>query len=277
MKREVTNCQENGRDDAPDVYSVIRSAEIRDYYRKKGVFTIFEKEQLILHSFIPVQQKTDMLRRLSKVGSVEESCRIDEMCRLYSAYIDMVHYPAVRTVFILECNEWSQDGSRIDAGTWGVEAYDTVSEITGEMDRIYGGMETKANACVTVLHVPQDGKVKEAFQFTIFWIDGKWEIKDLYVEDRELEMQGVSKDTIYRYGDDSLYHPLPFESGSRLKLQLPFMERPIYGILESELDGNGCWYHFLFCEGEGLPSFNLTSAEINLTSGYSSLDWIGRA
>ena len=54
------------------------------------------------------------------------------------------------------------------------------------------------------------------------------------------------------------------------------------GTLESELDGNGCWYHFFyFGEKQEFStlqnSLDLTWAEINLTSGYSSLDWIERA
>lgn len=262
-----------------DIYSLIRSAEIRDYYRRKDILGIFEKEQLILHSFSSVQQKAVMLGQLSKTGSGEENSRIDEMRRVYSRYIDMICHPAVRTVFILEFNEWRQDGSLLDDSACGLEARDTVDELTVEMEGIYGGMETKASAFVTVLQVPQGEKVKEACKFTMFWIDGKWEIKDLRVEDEELEMQGVSEDTIYRFNNFHLNHPLPFENGSRLKLQLPFMENPVYGTLESELDGFGCWYHFLYCEGDRDYSslVDLTNTEINLTSGYSSLDWIERA
>ncbi len=119
------------------------------------------------------------------------------------------------------------------------------------------------------------GKVKEVFKFTMFWIDGQW--KD--VKDAELEIQGVSEGTVERFNGIELYHPLPFASGSRLKFQLPFMEEPVYGTLESELDGNDCWYHFLYCKEEKdyLSSIMLTGTEINYVSGYSSLEWIERA
>lgn len=147
------------------------------------------------------------------------------------------------------------------------------------MESIYSGMEAKVYANVIVLQVPQNGKVKEALKFTMFWIDGKWKIKDLDIKDAELEMQGISEDTVERFRGVDLYHPLPFESGSRLKFQLPFMKEPVYGTLESELDGNGCWYHFLYFteEKDYQSSIMLTGAEINYVSGYSSLDWIERA
>lgn len=47
---------------------------------------------------------------------------------------------------------------------------------------------------------------------------------------------GVSEGTVERFNGIELYHPLPFASGSRLKFLLPFMEEPVYGTLESELD-----------------------------------------
>ena len=48
---------------------------------------------------------------------------------------------------------------------------------------------------MTVLHVPQNEKVKEAFRFRLLWMDGEWRIKDLYVMEEELEAQGVSTET----------------------------------------------------------------------------------
>jgi len=203
------------------------------------------------------------------------------MYRVYSEYIDRIYHPSVRTVFLLEYLVWYLDGALIDTRTQGLEGvYDTVEEMRAEMEKTYVGEEEKASAKVIVLQVPQDEKVKTQVTFTMFWIDGRWEIKDFCAGKEVLRRQGVSEDTIGRFCESSLYHPLPFENGSRLKLQLPFMEKPVYGTLESELDGNGCWYHFLYCEGdkECHPSFALTDAEIDMMAyGYNSLDWIGRA
>lgn len=69
---------DSGRQDSlidipPDVYRLIRSAEIRDYFRKNDCMGIFMKEQIILHSYTSMQQKTEMLKRLSHTGSEEEN------------------------------------------------------------------------------------------------------------------------------------------------------------------------------------------------------------
>lgn len=98
--------------------------------------------------------------------------------------------------------------------------------------------------------------------------------------DKGIRAQGFHKDTADRFHNDSSHHPLPFENGCRLKLQLPFMKEPFYGTLESEMDGLGCWYHFL-CFKDGRPAgtgfIDLTWWEIDVATGYSALDWIERA
>lgn len=79
--------------------------------------------------------------------------------------------------------------------------------------------------------------------------------------------------------------PLPFEDKSRLKLKLPFMDEPFYGILDSEPDCFGDWYHFLWEENIWkLPEDGrdygdcMALSEIELDySGYSILDWLERA
>ena len=55
-----------------DVYSIIRSAEIREYFQKEDCMGIFEKEQLINHSLISLQQKETMLKQLSETGNEED-------------------------------------------------------------------------------------------------------------------------------------------------------------------------------------------------------------
>lgn len=270
-----------------DVYSIIRSPEIRDYYRRKDVFGIFEKEQLILHSYTSIQKKAALLEQLLKTGNKQERRKISEMCRVFRDYIDRIYHPSVRTVFLLESSRmiWDGEEGSIDTMKYGLDgAYETIEELIASMADLCSGCEDEYCADVTVLEVPQGKKAVTPFGFSLFWIDGKWEIKDLHLGYgfEELRVQGFHKDTENRFGDCcGGHHPLPFENGCRLKLQLPFMKEPFYGTLESELDGLGCWYHFLYyiderpCNGTGYV--DLTWWEIDLTTCYSSLDWIGRA
>lgn len=284
-KMICSNGTERENEAETDVYSLIRSAEIRDYYRRENVCDNLEKKVILIkHGFIPVQQKVAMLRQLSGTGTVEENRLTEEMCLIYSRYIDMIYHPSVRTLFVVESAGlwWDEARSSIEDNLGLDSVYDTLGEVIAQMEKVYGREKEKAYARVTVLHVPPDEKVKEVCKFDMFWIDGKWEIKEFSVHDDELRSQEISDDTIYffDYGGDREYHPLPFENGCRLKFRLPFMKEFDYGTLESELDGNGCWYHFLYfdeVDGESRGSVALTYAEIDLTSGYSSLDWIERA
>lgn len=268
-----------------DVYSLIRSAEIRDYYRRENVCDNWEKKAILIqHGYIPVQQKAAMLRQLSRTGTVEEKRLTEEMCLIYSQYIDMVYHPSVRTLFVVESTTlwWDAVAGRIDDNLSLGGVYESLDEVIAQMEEFCGNKREKARARVTVLHVPPDEKVKEVFQFDLFWIDGKWEIKKFSINDGALRTQGINDDAIdfFDYAGGCQYHPLPFENGCRLKFRLPFMDEPVYGTLESELDGNGCWYHFLYfddIDGVSGGSVMLTNAEIDLTSGYSSLDWIERA
>lgn len=286
MEKKTTCSNASGKENESgmDVYSLIRSAEIRDYYRKENICDSLEKKTILIqYAFISVQQKAAMLRQLSGTGTVEENRLTEEMCFIYSRYLAMIYHPLVRTIFVMEYGEfWWYEG-QLDDKVGFDSVYESLDEMIAQMESICNGKDReKSHAYVTVLHVPPDEKVKEVFQFNIFWIDGKWEIRDFFVDKDELMAQGISNDTIgfFRFYGGMQYHPLPFENGCRLKFRLPFMKKPVYGTLESELDGNGCWYHFLyFDEVDGVcqGSVSLTNAEIDLTSGYSSLDWIERA
>ena len=68
---EMNNMKEDYEDNPTDVYSVIKSSEVRDFLRNEAKLDIFEKEQIILHSYIPVRQKIAMLKQLADMGNEE--------------------------------------------------------------------------------------------------------------------------------------------------------------------------------------------------------------
>lgn len=267
-----------------DVYSVIKSPEVRDFLRNEAKLDIFEEEQIILHSYISVRQKMAMLKQLADMGNEEEAGLIKEMHDILAECMNQIYHPVVRTIFLLENMEpyleTVQKSIFIDESGRLVDVYDTVDEmIKGDLE-LYSqeGRGMELYGYVSVVQVPQDEKSRTPFAFTLFWIDEKWQIKDIIVYDEEsLKVQGFSDDTIFRFKSTGDSYPLPFEDGSRLKLQLPFMEEPFYGIISS-VDAYG-WYHNLYDENdpEREQSISLSYAEINMCSRYSPLDWIERA
>lgn len=261
-----------------DVYSLIRSAEVRDYYRRGNVCDNWEKKVILIqHAYVSVQKKAAMLKQLSGTGTEEENRMTEEMCLIYSQYIDMVYRPPVRTLFVVESANlwWDESVGSIDENLGFDNVYESLDEVIAHMESFCTNARKdereKVYARVTVLHVPPDEKVKEVFKFELFWIDGEWEIKDFDINDDELRSQGISDGAIDFFSFGGMqHHPLPFENRCRMKFRLPFMDEPVYGTLESELDGNGCWYHFLYfdeVDGMGGGSVAMTHEEIDLTSG----------
>ena len=84
-----------------DVYSLIKSPEIRDFLRREADFGTAEKREIILHSYIPIRQKQAMLKQLADTASEEETGQLDEIHRVLSGYIDQIYHPTIRTIFIL--------------------------------------------------------------------------------------------------------------------------------------------------------------------------------
>lgn len=265
-----------------DVYSVIKSAEIREYLRNEEELDIYEKIEIIFHSYISMHQKLAMLKQLSDTGNTEETGQINEAYDILSEYMNQIYNPTVRTIFLLEI-EWPYlEDYSIKKESEFVSAYDTVDELI-EMMEAYSEneMDMSLYGYVSVVQVPQDEKLRQPFGFTLFWIDGKCQVKDIDIQEEvNLRAQGDGDVFLMMDGIGERRYPLPFEDGSRLKLQLPFMEEPFYGILSS-VNAYG-WYHHLYDEKDTerkdlAKSINLTSVDIDLASRYSSLDWIERA
>ena len=73
-----------------DVFSLIRSPEVRGFLRKEAELDIFNKEQIILHSYISIQQKMVMLKQLADTGNEEEASLIREMHDILAQYLDQI-------------------------------------------------------------------------------------------------------------------------------------------------------------------------------------------
>lgn len=55
-----------------DVYSLMKSEEIREYLRENRQFTPLEQETIIRHSYYPIEQKMEFFRQLLEETNREE-------------------------------------------------------------------------------------------------------------------------------------------------------------------------------------------------------------
>ncbi|MBD5495152.1 MAG: hypothetical protein HDR12_12495 [Lachnospiraceae bacterium] len=213
-----------------------------------------------------------------------------------------------------ECVETCFEGCRIKENRYLDGAFDTMEELLckaesymsvgkAAKERVIGelpcktksglkNMEMQLYGYITLLQILRSGKSKNLFDFNIFWIDGCWQVKDIWMDDKDMLSCGISKRAINQLSDRCLEHfPLPFEDKSRLKLQMPFMEEAFYGILNSGCGYPGEWHHYLWDENVMASSVNvrglytrenmnscvsLSCMELS-NSIYSTLDWLEQA
>ncbi len=61
-------------------------------------------------------------------------------------------------------------------------AFDTVEEVFGKEESDLKNIEMQSYGYITLLQIPQSGKSRNLFDFTIFWIDGCWQVKDIMIK-----------------------------------------------------------------------------------------------
>lgn len=272
-----------------NVYSVIRSPEIREYYQKNVKLDIWAQKQLILCSYLPMTQKICMVKQLALQGTEQEKKTLLDACTILEECMADIYAPKEPTVFaaayILPDFDFSE--YKFIEISREKEFFATAEELFTSRGYYEDGEYTWVN----VLQVPKAGELKKPFDFTLFWFDGQWQVKDIIFGDVEVpedQTESARWQANYFYDSYTFEHfPLPFEDGSRLKLQTPFMDEPFYGILDSQCMEEYCeWHNWLWDEEEAkVPENNrnrrsciwLDDQFLNTFSGYSPLDWVERA
>lgn len=274
-----------------DIYNYILSPEIQQYYRKNVKLSLMEQEQIVLHSYCSVWQKTKLLRLLMEEMEGSEKERINEMLLLHESILREIEDPKERVLFVAERNASLTRYGRTDMHSIfkyvsvGLEYYESLGGIMMELAKEKEDADKEDGdtgfdlMIVDMIEFPKEGGHKEEVYFKIIWNQGEPQINRVYVDDKWIRERGFSEDVRDRYNEKFTRNILPFESGSRLKIQTPFMKKPFYGILWSELDGNGCWYHFLYEEDDKEQKgqfIDLSYSELTFGLGYAVLDWVYR-
>lgn len=179
---EMNEVKDTHKKPPADAYDLIRSPEIRDFLRKEGGLDIFDKEQIILHSHISIPQKMAMLKQLAGTGNEGEAGLINEMHDILAQYLKQIYHPAVRTIFMLETIHPYVEDVQLKEESRLENAYDTVDELIEVLEPYSrDGQGMSLYGLASVVQVPQDEKLRTPFAFTLFWIDGEWQIKDIIV------------------------------------------------------------------------------------------------
>ena len=288
------------------IYDLMRSKEIREYYRKNVELDVEEQECIIINSYNPLKEKIRLLKKLLDNIPEENKKDIKEMITLYELVYTIFYNPYeffgndYRVIYALHylkplCNllgnEIAISKCRLD-GYYSeiVEYFDTIEKMIEFMD-VDNCKNCNEPFEVDIIVVPNNrNPLCFLIDFYCEYIDEKFEPINFILDKKSniFDKYNIS-DTISRKSSLRVCNKgLPFEDGCRIKIQTPIMKEPFYGIISSKqdypIDPNSCWYNFVYKDDTKKEEFdkspilfNLSYNNINIASEHSVYDWVNRA
>lgn len=285
-----------------DVYSVIRSEEVRDHARKYWNLRPEDKVLLIHFSFFPIEKRYELLKEYAGSLKEEDAKRYaEEFVLIYRMVIDHIYHPAERVLYLCEMARPSAMAYRpeekparnvFDVSGYNFRGwYDSLEELMESEVSAEEPMEPGYLISVYEVSLPDSGKSDDKVRFYIESIDGRNGISRFYADDNWLRESGISESVIddLFYGGNGGRHSYPFANFGSVLIQTPIMEKPLKCTINCELDGNYCWYQWLYPRLTEIPQSpgweDLCSLDNGwqvdmsywlgeLTGYYSTFDWI---
>ncbi len=116
-------------------------------------------------------------------------------------------------------------------------------------------------------------------EFTLQWIEGKYEVRAVQPSYQWLKKKGISEQTIHRYwrGLDLSALGLRFPENEQWALRTPSMERKTCGDFENAEDIHTVFF-YAQDEEEGVAGYAFDSLDVDHSGDmYSILDWLEKA
>lgn len=265
-----------------DVFDWITSPEIREFWRKNYQPTITERLALIRKAHRPMEERLEALRGLLEEAEADSERRsINESIRLLQYALREIHCARAGQYFLLRSPYFTH---KLEQAGWpNSSIFISFQDLLDDADvknnnwRRYGFMVEKWDLT--------GEKPEEMFTFDLHFIDDKPAVTNLYVNPRQRRRARVSQAALDRdnYGLCTR-HPyrLPFSTGTLVKLDAPRLWKPLYGVLYSEDDLNGCRYIFMghICasrRGLRFDTLDLSYEEIECGWGLRVIDWLHHA
>ena len=276
-----------------DVYSLIGSQEIQEYYRKNVPLSVEQQVSIITHCYRPMEEQLECLKMLAD-GLTGESRRYTEgFVSMHERMLTLFYhpeklYPTGKFVYSVMREVPKSSSTKI------TDIHGVLDTYAAEMDYLSNASEVMefVKQCnrdngifaVDMLVITEENGLKQPASFRIGSVDGEYALFrcSLFAWEHSEPVRSIIEQ--YEYDHAWIRHvDIPFEYGSKVKIKLPFMSEPLYGVLWRELDGNQCWYNFFYSEGtseEEMHSesfLDMSYIDIGVCSDYSVLDWLERA
>lgn len=280
------------------IYDLMKSEEIREYYRKNIELDPIEQECVVINCYQSLNNQLKLLYKLLENVSETSKKDISDMIKLYELIIQIYNRPyeffgnKCNIIYVLHYLELSYNINPLysdnDLSNFfkyyktSTYYYDNIEYVISDMNQNF--------ECVDLFEIeivisPKNSKSFVAASFYCNNFDGKFEPFRCFFE-RDLFNKYNLDDTMDRYEFPQLrYKGVPFESHTKVKFQVPGMNTPFYGILNCNKDLNNCWYIFMYQEGTKkeeyenyyVPFIDMSYTNISSYSIYALFDWLERA
>lgn len=279
------------------IYDLMKSEEIREYYRQNVELDHIEQECVIINCYKSLDDQLKLLHKLLENTAEANNKDITDMIRLYELIIQIYNKPYeffgndCNIVYVLHYLELSYNikppCNNNDLLTFfkyyktSTYYYDNLEDVILDMNQ---NIECADLFEIEILISPYNAKSFIAASFYCGIIDKKCEPFRCSFESDLFNKYNLTN-AINRYEFPKLrYKGVPFESHTLVKFQVPSMHTPFYGVLNCDKDLNGCWYIFMYKEGTKreeyenyyIPFIDMSYTNIYLHSMYAIFDWLER-
>lgn len=263
------------------IYDIMRSEEIREYYRKNVEFDTEEQLCVIMSCYKSLEDQLKLIKNLE--FNQDDKLLVDEMIKLYEL-IDII-YKNPHKFFGDDCNiiyavHYQEYKYNIRYPNF---------DLVNFFDRFTIGTEYFNSLEKTIEHIKQDEIISFEIEMIIIkeneiiypinfycnninekYVPIRVSFDDDLFKEYQLENALELKNHVYYFGKK-----LPFENGCKVKFQIPIMQEPFYGFLYNDSNEWDEGYYFMHEDNNNDCDFlNMSYVNLDKTSDYAIFDWL---
>ncbi len=267
-----------------NICNIMKSNTMKDFY-KDIKLSDMQKELIIVKSYNTLSAQLKYLKLLFNYSNQKEKNNINQMMQLIKLFIDLFYTPEKiyknkRFFYIVEeidlkCNI-SNDLSINDLIKPYIKKtyeYNNINDIFEEI-----GSDCETDEAYNIKLFVIDEEIYNIINFYCVKINNIFEPIRCFINQDKFKKLEIP---IKRYNNTTAYRfDLPFKNGDRIKINIPIMEKPLYGYIYRDLVGNYEWYNFLY-SNKNMESSYIDLSHINIDrcypqSNYSIFDWVDK-
>lgn len=287
MLRAIREEQLRDNNGKLDVYVFMRSAEICEHMRWHESFEVEEKVYIIVKSMNPFEVKLEALKILSEESGISKREKKFVLGVISYAERLLQELSAPEQMAILEVsggNVIDREGlnsfevSQNDCSY--TDCFASYGELVEKCERYFKeDMDPLCRMEIDLVYQGLLNNENNQISYSATWFDGKLQIYAISAQPQWGMKHGFSEmvTDCFWVGRMINRYSLPFQNKSRVELMTPFMKEPLVGMINSSMDGNGCWYHFFYPDdtGEMIDEYlDLSYHMFGLGLEFSVFDWI---